>query len=185
MQVYISILRGINVGGHRIIKMEVLRSIYVEMGFEDCQTYIQSGNVVFRCKKQNTEFLEKKISSAIFVRFNFKVPVIVREIEDLREIVTNFPFGHDPSIGNSQFHITFLSEIPDKILTENLEEVSYLPDQFKLCGKTLYLNCPNGYGNTKLNNTFFENKLKVEATTRNWRTTLELLRMSEQISDKI
>jgi uncharacterized protein (DUF1697 family) len=98
--------------------------------------------------------------------------------------VTNFPFDHDPSTGNSQFHITFLSEIPDRILARNLEEASFLPDQFKLFGTTLYLCCPNGYGNTKLNNTFFENKLKVTATTRNWRTTLELLRMADQISDK-
>lgn len=184
MQVYISILRGINVGGHRAIKMDELRSIFVEMGFEDCQTYIQSGNVVFRCKKQNPELLEKKISSEILVRLNLNVPVIVREIEALRDIVTNFPFDHDPSTGNSQFHITFLSEIPDRILARNLEEASFLPDQFKLFGTTLYLCCPNGYGNTKLNNTFFENKLKVTATTRNWRTTLELLRMADQISDK-
>ena len=143
MQVYISILRGINVGGHRTIKMDELRSIFVEMGFEDCQTYIQSGNVVFRCKKQNPGLLEKIISSEILIRFNLSVPVIVREIESLREIVSNFPFAPDPSTGNSQFHITFLSEIPDSNLAKNLEDVSFLPDPFQLIGKTLYLFCPN------------------------------------------
>jgi len=180
MQCFISILRGINVGGQRIIKMEELKSLYSDLGFLGCQSYIQSGNVVFCSSEENAKNLESLISMEIANRFNLKVPVIVLKTEELNEIISNNPFLGDPSSGDTHLHITFLSDIPEMELAGKISQSSFLPDRFHLRGKTMYLCCPNGYGNTKFNNTFIENKLKVTATTRNWRTTLELLRMAEK-----
>jgi uncharacterized protein (DUF1697 family) len=79
----------------------------------------------------------------------------------------------------SKLHVTFLSEEPDMDLAGKLRKEEYFPDEYYIQGKTVYLFCPQGYGNTKLSNTFFEKKLKVQATTRNWKTILELAGISE------
>ena len=81
------------------------------------------------------------------------------------------------------FHITFLSEIPEKALFDKIKGKEYQKDEVVLVGKNIYLYCPDGYSNSKLTNGFFETKLKVVATTRNWKTSLELLKMAEKISN--
>ena len=75
-------------------------------------------------------------------------------------------------------HITFLSDRPEKIKIEEIKNYNYAPDKFICSDKEVYVYCPNGYGNTKLNNTFFESKLNVSATTRNLRTVKELIRIA-------
>ena len=78
-----------------------------------------------------------------------------------------------------KLHITFLAELPDVARLQSIADGNYLPDEFSVIGQTIYLSCPNGYGNTKLSNSFFENKLKVKATTRNLKTCSELFRIGE------
>jgi uncharacterized protein (DUF1697 family) len=179
MQTYISILRGINVSGHKMIKMEVLRKLYEELKFKNVKTYIQSGNVIFQTNKANTKDLEKKIAKKIKEVFSFEVPVLVKELDELIKVLKNNPFANKRKEDVKALYVTFLSEEPEKI---NIDKINgqYAPDEFILSGKVVYLFCPKGYGNTKLNNTFFENKLKVVATTRNWNTVNELVRMGSQ-----
>ena len=62
---YISLLRGINVGGNKKVKMAELKDVYLSLGFEDVQTYIQSGNVLFSVRKIASKKLEKRIKDAI------------------------------------------------------------------------------------------------------------------------
>lgn len=76
-------------------------------------------------------------------------------------------------------NVLFESNVPEHSLTETFGHDEYLPDEFYISGRSIYLFCPNGYGNTKLSNTFFEKGLKVRATTRNWKTLLELVKLSE------
>lgn len=178
MKIYISVLRGINVGGNRIIKMEALREMYRQLGFEEIQTFIQSGNVIFRYKKTGTKELEEKISFRILADFGFEVPVIVLEMEELENLVSSNPFAGEEGRNISSMHITFLSEMPvgeklDKIGAELCRN-----DEFRVRDKVIYLYCPEGYGKTRLTNGFFENRLNVNATTRNWKTTIELLSMA-------
>jgi len=181
MTTFISILRGINVSGHRMIKMDALRQLYTEMGFSNVQTYIQSGNVVFQYKKVKLLELEKNIAKKISEKSGFDVPVIVKEYEELKLIIKNNPFLKDKTKDTSHLHVTFLSAKPDKANFEKIKEGQYQADEFHLVDKSIYLYCPNGYGNSKLTNSFFESKLKVTATTRNWRTTNELIKIAEKL----
>jgi uncharacterized protein (DUF1697 family) len=179
MKTFISILRGINVSGHKLIKMKLLQELFETMGFVNVRTYIQSGNVVFEYPPATPEILEAKISAGILASFGFDVPVIVMEKSDLVKIASENPFLTERHEDVSFMHVTFLSPEPAKDLVSQLREVHYPPDEFILQGNSVYLYCPKGYGNTKLSNTFFEKKLQVQATTRNWKTVLELIRISE------
>lgn len=178
MTTYISILRGINVSGHRAIKMDVLKAMYEELDFSAVHTYIQSGNVVFEYCNYAVNDLEQKISSKIKDSFGFDVPVIVLEKEKLKKIIAGNPFLEDNTRDISFLHITFLSSQPEKRDIESIGNVQSNEDEFVLSDQAIYLYCPNGYGRTKLTNTFFENRLKVAATTRNWKTSVELLNMA-------
>jgi uncharacterized protein (DUF1697 family) len=182
MNSYISILRGINVSGHNMIKMEALRKLYMGLGLADVQSYIQSGNLVFNSKETQPIKLGDKISSSIKKEFGFNVPVMVMELNEMKMIAKNNPFAHDKSKDQSVLHISFLSEDPEKASVEKIAREFYLPDEFHWKGRAVYLYCPGGYGRTKLNNGFFETKLKLTSTTRNWKTVNELISMAEQIS---
>ena len=181
MTTYISILRGINVGGHNPIKMEALRQLYTELGYSDIQSYIQSGNIIFRSALSDSHYLEKSIQEKIFEAFGWNVPVLVLSSEELKTTLVNNPFVKDELKNPAFMHLTFLSGIPDKTNLEKIHAGYYLPDEFYISGKTIYLYCPSGYGNTKLSNTFFENKLKLSATTRNLKTSSVLLSMAENL----
>jgi uncharacterized protein (DUF1697 family) len=175
---YISILRGINVGGARKLKMDELSGLYSSLGFTHIRTYIQSGNVLFRSEPASCRDLAAKIAAKIAETFSFTVPVMVLEVEELQKVVENNPFAGDPTRDESFLHVTFLSDVPAPENRASLDDVHFPGEEFALLGKWVYLFCPKGYGNTKLNNGFFEKRLKVDATTRNWKTTLELLKLS-------
>lgn len=179
MITYIAILRGINVSGKRIIKMDALKKMFAELHFENIRTYIQSGNIVFEAKKTNLKLLETMLSAEIKKQFGFDVPVLVLTADELKFIINKNPFIHNKSIDPAHLHVTFLNDEPVNTLAAKISVTDYLPDEFSVTGKTVYLFCPNGYGNTKLNNAFFEHKLKVAATTRNWKTTCQLLQIAE------
>ena len=181
MSTYISILRGINVSGHKMIKMEALRKLFGDLNFKNTQTYIQSGNVIFQDKNTKCEILEKKIAKGIKDEFGFDVPVLVKEVEEVKSVLKNNPFVNKRKEDITRLHVTFLSHEPDKAIIEKIGEGQYASDEFIVFGKAIYLFCPNGYGNTKLSNNFFENKLKVIATTRNWKTVNELVTIAEKI----
>jgi uncharacterized protein (DUF1697 family) len=177
MEPIISILRGINVGGKNKIPMAELKALYEKAGFKKVTTYIQSGNVVFLADNADISSLPDKIQQLIFKKYGFRVPVIIRTVEEMQLVINTNPMLKTKGIDVEKLHVTFLSDKPQK---ENLEKIAayqYLPDEYIIGGKEVFIFCPNGYGNTKLSNTFFENKLKVTATTRNWRTVNELLRM--------
>ena len=102
------------------------------------------------------------------------MPVLVLSVEELNEINKKNPFLINNKIDISQLHVTILNSVPEQPNIERLNEIISGNDEFKISGRIIYLFCPNGYGRTKFNNTFFENKLKVSATTRNWKTITAL-----------
>ena len=177
MHTYISILRGINVSGQKKIIMTDLVKLYEDLGFTDVKTYIQSGNVVFNStKKVSNSLLVKQIETKINEIYGFLVPVIIRTVDDLSKIIASNPFKNETS---ENLYITFLSNLPNSNHLENLTELNYLLDEFIVIEKEIYLNV-SSYGTTKLSNSFFENKLKVTATTRNWNTVNKLLAISTE-----
>lgn len=170
MTTYISLLRGINVSGQKIIKMEALRAEYEALGFADVKTYIQSGNVIFQAENENCLDLAQKIAKMILQKWEFEVPVMVKTVKEWQTVLQENPFILERNEDKNKLHVTFLAEVPDAEKWAKIEGGLYGADAYILAGKTVYLFCPNGYGNTKLTNTFFESKLKCLATTRNWNT---------------
>ena len=184
METYISILRGINVSGQKMIKMPELLKMYEALKFNNVKTYIQSGNVIFQTEKITCQDLEKNISKKIATDFHFEIPVLVKEKTELIVILKNNPFVNKRKEDVTKLHVTFLSQEPDQANLEKIKNGQYNGDEFILFGKTIYLFCPNGYGRTKLTNNFFENKLKMVATTRNWNTINQVVEIAENISNE-
>ena len=158
-------LRGINVSGQKKIKMADFKNHLEELNFSDVQTYIQSGNAVFKNKKVTPKVLEINIAKKILKEYGFQVSVIVKSQEELTDILKNNPFLKDKD--TSRLYVTFLSEEPSSVNLEKLKGIDHSPEEYALKETTIYLYSPNGYGRAKMNNNFFENKLKVAATTRN------------------
>jgi uncharacterized protein (DUF1697 family) len=170
-------LRGINVSGQKIIKMEKLRASFEKLGFGRVRTYVQSGNVIFETSKTSSGILSKTIEGKVLGDFGSSVPVVLRSSDEMKKIASDNPFLKDRGIDHSKLQITFLSELPAKAALGKLDSLSALPDQFRTKGREVYVHCPNGYGRTKLSNTTFEKLLSVQATTRNWKTVKTLVEM--------
>ncbi len=164
----VSLLRGINVGGHRRVPMGELRGLYESLGFTMVTTYIQSGNVVFEYQGQAMSEVSKELEDGLLRRFGFEVPVVVRTSKEWHKVVENLPFGARKK-GDS--HVTFLSARPGRSVPfAEIERARAEGEELSVHGTEVYLFVPNGYGGTKLSNAFLERKLGVLATTRNWKT---------------
>jgi len=181
MKTFICLLRGINVSGKNSIQMADLKKLFEDIGAQQVMTYIQSGNVVFHFSETDTKILEQHISEAIKNQFAFDVPAFVITAEKLKEIVAENPFINDPAKDPAFLHFTFLNSEPDNFDAKFIQSKITGDEEFFFAGDIVYLYCPHGYGKTKLNNTFFESRLKVPATTRNLKTTLKLLDLSTVI----
>ncbi|MCL5067007.1 MAG: DUF1697 domain-containing protein [Thaumarchaeota archaeon] len=176
MKTYISTLRGINVGGRNRVSMNDLKELYTSIGL-DPRTYVQSGNVVFKSEIAVNSRLENIISKKIKQSLKMDVAVIIRSNGEMNDVVKNTPFSKkDPM----KLHVTFLSEKPDKVPIGDIQKAKAKNEEFSFAEKEIYLFCPNGYGMTKLSNNFFEKRLGVRTTTRNWNTVNALLSMSQE-----
>lgn len=176
MNTYIALLRGINVGGHKKVPMADLRSLLSKSGLEKVQTYIQSGNVVFQSSSNDIKELEASIRKSILDHFGFEVPVLVRTRKHLKTIFNDCPFSEENKI-NSYF--TMLSQVPDKALVLEASQKTYPDEEYVILNDCIYFFCANGYGRAKFSLNFFERKLKVNATSRNYKTMVKLLSLSD------
>ena len=156
MPIYIAMLRGINVSGQKIIKMEKLRASFETLGFNSVRTYVQSGNVIFQASKTSSDILSKSIEGKILGDFGFSVTLVLRSSDEMEKIVNDNQFLKDRGIDHSKLHVTFLSELPAKAALEKLDSLNAVPDQFRIKGREVYLYCPSVYGRTKLSNAIFE-----------------------------
>lgn len=176
---YVSLLRGINVSGQKKIRMNDLRVLYEKAGFQNVATYIQSGNVIFDSDIKSIPVLKEKIENTIYGKYKFNVPVELRTNRELLNIIKNCPYGPvDPVEDGTKILITFLSSRPLNERFEETREYTAVNEKIILKGKELYLYCPDGYSKSKLSNSFIEKKLSVTATTRNWKSVLNLYDLS-------
>ena len=175
MTKYISILRGINVGTGRKVPMADLKKLCGSLGLKNVQTYIQSGNLVFElAQPEPISALEARLQKAFSETFGFEIPVLIRTAEEWAESVAQNPFLKEENMDIDRLHLTCLKELPSPDLLEKIKTFQYLPDRYEIIGREVFVYCANGYGKTKLTNSFFETKLKTTATTRNWKTVIEL-----------
>jgi len=157
--------------------MADLKTLFGQCGFYDIATYIQSGNVVFSAgkAKSNAE-LAATIEHAIGTTFHFDVPVIVRTANELRSSAESNPFCSNQA-DLAHLHLTFLKDVPPSEYAAQTKTLSFLPDQFSIIGKDVFIKCQGQYHTSKLTNNFFEKMLHVPATTRNWKTVIALLEL--------
>lgn len=178
MQTYIAMLRGINVSGQKLIPMKELKALFEALGLRQVSTYIQSGNVLFQTEAADPAVLAAQIESSILERYQFHVPVLIRTPGELQAAMGRNPFLQQDKPDPDKLHVTFLADEPDQGRINQVSKGRYEPDQCLISGKEVFLYCPQGYGRTKLNNTFFESKLGVRATTRNLKTVRQLISMA-------
>jgi uncharacterized protein (DUF1697 family) len=181
MPIVISMLRGVNVGSHNRIKMDALRSLYESLKLEGPQTYVQSGNVLFRTKDKNMSQLAKKIQDGIERKFGFRPEVIVRTTEELRNAIAANPFSKRRDIEPGKLLVTFLAAEPAPGVESTLDAFKAYPEELRLKGRELYIYFPNGAGKSKLPWSSVEKWLKVTGTARNWNSVTKMLEMAEKM----
>ena len=175
---YVALLRGINVNGRRTVRMEELRALVADLGYADVRTYIQSGNVLLSGDDGAAGAIGRAIERGIAERFGIPdVAVVVLTSGELGEMVAGNPFVRE-GLEPKTLYAAVLARAPEAGRVEAIPAEAYLPDRFAVAGRCVYVHCPNGFHATKLNNGFFEARLGVAATSRNWNTMVKLAGMA-------
>ena len=170
MSAYVSLLRGINVGGRKPLRMDTLRQAYESLGLKRVRSYLQSGNLLFESAESDRLGLVRSIEAGIQAACGYHVPVFLRQPDELRTLLDGNPYLAGKNEERSRLYVTFLYQPPDEAAWDRLVAPAGTPDEFMPAEASIYLFCPTGYGKTKLSNAFFERKLGISVTTRNWNT---------------
>lgn len=174
---FIALLRGINVSGQKKIKMSDLKMLFADLSFTNVETYIQSGNVFFLSDSNNKKIIRERLEKKIKSKYGYQVQIIIKTPDELKYALNYNPFLRDEKNDFDRIYFTFLSEKPSSINIKKLMEFEYPPEEYIIDGDMIYLLFPNGYGKAKMNNNFFEKKLNIFATTRNYKTVKTLFEM--------
>jgi uncharacterized protein (DUF1697 family) len=181
MAVYVALLRGVNVVGSSVMKMDALREMCCDLRFQDVQTYLQSGNVIFRCRETNETALAKKLSAGIEKQFGFRPQVMLRTPDELRAVVAANPFAKRKDIHPSKLLVNFLLGPPPADLRAKIEAIQPLSsEEIHLIGRELFIYFPAGIGASKTRGVL-DRVLKTTATGRNWNSVTNVLAMAEKL----
>ena len=179
MKMYAALLRGINVSGHKKVPMAELRALLTDLGHSDVRTYLQSGNAVFSSASDDEPALTDQLQQAIHTRFGFEVAVLIRDHAYLRAVVDACPFPA-ASLEGRQLHLTYFSEPVPPSTFASIDPATYLPEEFHLGDRALYLYVPDGLGRSKLAIALdrLTPSKHITTTTRNWNTVTKLLELT-------
>lgn len=177
MKTHLALLRGINVSGHNMIKMDDLKTMLESVGFLNVKTYIQSGNVFVDTDEENAPAVGFKIKQEIFKAFGLEVPVVVIGKEDLEECFRNNSFLKEKEADIKKLYVAFVSTTltPNRIHDLKMSQVK--PDEATIDASRIYIKYAVGAGKTRFDQKYIEKKLNVTATIRNWNTVTKLLEM--------
>jgi len=181
MAVVISLLRGVNVGGANIVKMDQLRVLYDSLGLLDTRTHLQSGNAVFRTGRGGLAQLAKNIENGIERSFGFHSDVILRTPAELREVVARNPFAGRMDIHPGRLLVTFFSRAPGREHCDRLLELDFAPEELHLSEREIYIYYPHGMARPKVPPARIEKILNISGTGRNWNTVIRLLEIGEEL----
>ena len=174
-------LRGVNVGGHHLVKMEALRALYGSLGLEDAQSYVQSGNVLFKTKAKDAVALARRVGDAIESAFGFRSAVIIRTSSDLRDVIARNPFGTRDGLEPRRLLVFFLESEPGAAARQKVSDIKTAPEELHISGRELYIHFPNGMGGSKLPLAAIERALGTPCTARNWNSVTKMLEMAERM----
>ncbi|MEU8466202.1 DUF1697 domain-containing protein [Streptomyces sp. NPDC029003] len=176
---YAALLRGINVGGNKKVPMAELRTLMEGLGFGDVRTHLQSGNAVFRSDEGDPDVLARALEAAIETHFGFRVPCLVVDGDHLRAVAEACPFPAAELEGR-QLHATFFSAQPGPERFAALDAAAFLPEEYRLGDRVLYLYAPDGLGRSKLAEALARPAVVkgLDVTTRNWNTVVKLVELT-------
>lgn len=180
MTTHLALLRGINVSGHNMIKMEALKTTLEAIGFENVQTYIQSGNVFVDTDEESAFAVGFKIKQEIFKVFGHEVPIVVVNKEDLAVCFKNNPYSKEKDIDPKKLYVAFVSTTLKSENINDLKVSQFKPDEASIDGNKIYIKYAVGAGKTRFDQKYIEKKLNVIATIRNWNTVTQLLKIYEE-----
>lgn len=174
---YLALLRGINVGGHKIIPMAKLRGIVEEVGFAEVSTYIQSGNVVFTSPSKSVKNVRAAVESALRTALGYEVPALIRTAKEMEAVVNRNPFAEEHAKGRTKMYVAFLEHGASKQEMEALLAAQVKGMRFHAGAAEVYclLDAAFTGNDSPFSNTLLEKLLGQRATTRNWATTTTLL----------
>jgi uncharacterized protein (DUF1697 family) len=181
MPVIISMLRGVNLGPHRRMKMEALRELYASLKLRDPQTYVQSGNVIFNTNEKNLVQLAKRIEKAIERGFGFHSDVILRTALELRDVIARNPFAKRKNIEPNKLLVNFLASEPGRDACHALRALKVDPEEVFIVGRELYIYFPNGLARPKLSWPTIDRILGTPGTGRNWNSVTKMLDLAEKL----
>lgn len=181
MPVFISMLRGVNLGPHNRIKMDALRAMYESLKLEGPRTHVQSGNVIFRTNEKNSAKLSSRIQDAIQKNFRFRPEVILRTTDELRSAIAATPFAARRNLEPGKILVTFLADHPSKDAQAKLATLKPHKEELHLKGRELYIYFPDGAGRSKLPWSSLAELLNVTGTARNWNSVTAMLEIAEEI----
>ncbi len=177
MTIFIALIRGINVGGHKKLKMADVKTLCESMALRDVRTHLQSGNVVFRTTRTDRARLAKELEDALGV----EAKIILRTADQLRSAIAANPMPEEAQRGPSGFIVMFLSDKPTAAAMQSLRDAYSGPEKMQLHGAELYIEYSSGMGTSKLSLALIERKLGVAGTARNWNTVTRLLEIADEL----
>lgn len=180
MTTHLALLRGINVSGHNMIKMEALKTTLEAIGFQNVTTYIQSGNVFVDTEEESASKVGFMIKQEIFKVFGYEVPVIVINKEDLSACFNNNPFLKEKEVDTKKLYVAFISIELKKESINDLKVSQFKPDEVAIDQNRIFIKYAVGAGKTRFDQKYIEKKLNVISTIRNWNTVTQLLKMFEE-----
>ena len=180
MTTHLALLRGINVSGHNMIKMEALKTALENIGFQNVVTYIQSGNVFVDTNEENAPAVGFKIKQEVFKVFGHEVPIVVIAKTDLENCLKNNPFLKDKELDTKKLYVAFVSMSLRSDSINDLKMSQVKPDEAHIDESRIYIKYSVGAGKTRFDQKYIEKKLNVTATIRNWNTVTQLLKMYEE-----
>lgn len=177
MKTHLALLRGINVSGQKVIKMDALKKALEHTGFQNVRTYIQSGNVFVNSEEENPQKVADCIKAEIQKSFGYDVPVLMVEKADLEACLVRNKFLNEEGVDLKKLYVSFVSSVvPDNMITQlNLNFIK--PDEIQLDGRRIYIKYESSAAKTKLDNKWIEKSMNVISTTRNWNTVNKLLEL--------
>jgi len=180
MTTHLALLRGINVSGHNMIKMEALKTTLEAIGFQNVATYIQSGNIFVDTEEENAAAVGFKIKQEIFKVFGHEVPVVVIGKSDLEACLKNNIFLKDAAVDTKKLYVAFISTTLRSDSINDLRISQFKPDEASIDANRIYIKYAVGAGKTRFDQKYIEKKLNVTATIRNWNTVMQLLQLFEE-----
>lgn len=175
MNVWIALLRGINVGGNHVVPMKDLRELLQGLGYRDIETYIQSGNCLFAADTADARGISRQISGTIEEGFGFRPLVMVYSPASFEAALAAnpFPAGDSPKT----VHFFFLAERPASPDLDGLAALAVNGERFHLDDDVFYLHAPQGIGRSKLVEKLGR-FVPVQATARNLATVTRIAEMA-------